>query len=168
MMGQKALPFLNSSVGQLGFVVENVDRMVTAYHDVFGIGDWKIYTYGPKILSLMTYLGKPTIYSSRIALGYFGTTRIELIQPLEGKTIYSDFIEKHGYGLQHLGIYVQDIRGAIKLVKQHGITIIMEGAGFGLDGDGYYAYLDTEERFGICYELIQRPLRRREPESIYP
>lgn len=168
MIGQKALPFLDSSIGQLGFVVENVDEMVKAYHEEFGIGDWKIYTYGPKILSLMTYYGKPTSYSSRIALGYFGTMRIEFIQPMEGRTVYSDYIEKHGYGLQHLGIYVQNIRSALNLAEQHGISTIMEGAGFGLDGDGHYAYLDTEKRFGICYELIQRPLRRREPESSYP
>jgi hypothetical protein len=44
----------------------------------------------------------------------------------------------------------------------------MEGAGFGLDGDGHFAYLDTEELLGITYELIQRPLRRYEPEAVYP
>jgi hypothetical protein len=44
----------------------------------------------------------------------------------------------------------------------------MDGAGFGLDGDGYYAYLDTEELVGTTIELIQRPRRRRPPEKIYP
>lgn len=93
----------------------------------------------------MTYKGEPTSYSSRIALGYFGSTRVELIQPLEGRTVYSDFIENHGYGLQHLGIYVQDMKSSLEIVKQQGISVLMEGGGFGLDGDGHYAYLDTEK-----------------------
>jgi hypothetical protein len=168
MRGKGKLELLNSSIGQLGFVVENVDSMVHAYYKDFGIGDWKIYTYGPNLLSLMRYKGEITSYSSRIALGYFGATRIELIQPLEGRTVYSDFIERHGYGLQHLGIYVQDMQRSLELVKLHGISVLMEGGGFGLDGDGHFAYLDTEETYGICYELIQRPIRRHEPESVYP
>lgn len=168
MPGNERLAILDSSIGQLGFVVENVDSMIQAYYENFGIGDWKIYTYGPQLLSFMTYKGKPTSYSSRIALGYFGSTRIELIQPIEGHTVYTDFIKEHGYGLQHLGIYVQDIQGSLAIVKKNGIEVIMEGGGFGLDGDGHFAYLDTEKRYGICYELIQRPLRRHEPDSVYP
>lgn len=168
MPGNERLAILDSSIGQLGFVVENVDSMIQAYYENFGIGDWKIYTYGPQLLSFMTYKGKPTSYSSRIALGYFGSTRIELIQPIEGHTVYTDFIEEHGYGLQHLGIYVQDIQGSLAIVKKNGIEVIMEGGGFGLDGDGHFAYLDTEKRYGICYELIQRPLRRHEPDCVYP
>ena len=49
--------FLDSSIGQLGFVVENVDAMIQAYYENFGIGDWKVYTYGPQLLSLITYKG---------------------------------------------------------------------------------------------------------------
>lgn len=168
MQTKGKLSILDSSIGQLGFVVEDVDTLIRDYYNKFGIGNWKIYTYGPSLLSFMTYNGEPTQYSSRIALGYLGTTRVELIQPLEGHTIYTDFIAKHGFGLQHLGIYVQDIKKEIKIVEENGIAVIMEGGGFGLDGDGHFAYLDTEETYGICYELIQRPLRRHEPESVYP
>ncbi|MFA5468876.1 MAG: VOC family protein, partial [Sphaerochaetaceae bacterium] len=101
-------------------------------------------------------------------LSYLGQTRIEIIENLEGDTIYTDFIAKHGYGLQHLGIYVNDIEKALEEAKKAGFSVIMEGGGFGLDGDGYFAYLDTENEFGISYELIQRPLKRHEPEEIYP
>jgi hypothetical protein len=44
----------------------------------------------------------------------------------------------------------------------------MDGSGFGLDGDGHYAYLDTEERIGTTIELIERPKGRQAPEKIYP
>lgn len=160
--------FLHKSIGQIGYVVEDVEKIIKNYYEKFGIDGWKIYTYGPNILSFMHYRGKPTQYKSRIALGYFGDTRIELIQPLEGHTIYTDYIAAHGYGVQHLGIYVQNIQEAITEAEEAGISVVMDGGGFGLDGDGYYAYLDTEEKYGITYELIQRPAKRREPEAIFP
>ena len=160
--------FLDKKVDQLGFVVEDVEKTVKSYYALFGIGNWKIYTYGKPLLSFMNYHGKPFEYKARIALSYLGETRIELIQNLEGKTVYTEFIDKHGYGLQHLGIYVADIETALREARSAGFSVLMEGGGFGLDGDGHFAYLDTEDPFGITYELIQRPLRRHEPEAVYP
>jgi hypothetical protein len=46
--------------------------------------------------------------------------------------------------------------------------MIQDGSGFGLDGDGHYAYLETEETLGVTLELIQRPSARVKPEKIYP
>jgi hypothetical protein len=57
---------------------------------------------------------------------------------------------------------------ALEEAKERGFRIIQEGAGFGPDGDGHYAYLDTEEMFGVIYEIIERPEARYPPESIFP
>jgi len=46
--------------------------------------------------------------------------------------------------------------------------VLQEGSGFGLGGDGHYAYLDTEAQFGVTFELVQRPKERVPPEKIYP
>jgi hypothetical protein len=37
-----------------------------------------------------------------------------------------------------------------------------------LDGDGHYAYLETDDLIGTTLELISRPQRRVPPEKIYP
>jgi len=151
---------------QVGFLVRDLETSIRGYIERFGVGGWQIYTYGPEILNRMIYRGKNVVYSSRIGLNYISGTRIELIQPLEGQTIFTEFIEKHGYGQHHLGIYVDDIRKAIAEAEAAGFEVIMEGGGHGLDGDGFYAYLDTEESLGTTYELIQRPARRRTPEKV--
>ena len=151
---------------QVGFLVEDLEACIRSYNERFGIAGWQIYTYGPAILNRMIYRGKDTIYSNRIGLNYIGVTRIELIQPLEGYTIFNEFIEKHGYGQHHLGIYVDNIKAAIAEAEAAGFKVIMEGGGHGLDGDGFYAYLDTEETLGTTYELIERPARRRTPEMV--
>ena len=160
--------FLNRSIGQIGYVVEDVEAAARNYYEKFGIGSWHFYTYGPPLLKFQHYYGKPALYKIRLALGYFGDTRVELIQNLEGRTVYSDFVEEHGYGVQHLGIYVEDMQEALKDAASAGFSVIMDGGGFGPDGDGHFAYLDTEKMCGTTYELIQRPKRRHEPEMIYP
>jgi len=116
----------------------------------------------------MSYYGKPADYSMRLALSYFGPMRIELIEPGEGESVYHDYVKEHGYGLHHLGLLTDDMETALVEAEAAGISMIMDGAGFGLDGDGHYAYLDTEKDFGLTLELIERPKGRLEPEKIYP
>lgn len=164
----KELPFLNNGVAQIAFVVEDLDRTVKNYHEKFGIGPWHFYTYGKPLVPRMTRNGEPADYSMRVALSYFGPMRIELIEQVEGDTVYSEFIEKHGYGIQHLGVLVDDMQAAIKEAEEAGYKMVMDGAGFGPDDDGHYAYLDTEEELGTTIELIQRPKGRKPPEKIYP
>jgi methylmalonyl-CoA/ethylmalonyl-CoA epimerase len=162
------LPFLRDGVAQIAFVVRDLDRTVEAYWRVFGIGPWHFYTYGQPLVPHMTYHGEPAEYRMRLALSWFGPMRIELIELGEGPTVYADFVERHGYGIQHLGLLVDDMPAAIAQAEAAGIHMIMDGAGFGLDGDGHYAYLDTEELFGTTLELIARPRRKPEPEKVYP
>lgn len=164
----KTLPFLAQGVAQIAYVVEDLDATVQQYHQMFGIGPWHFYTYGKPLLTTMKRYGKPAEYRMRVALSYFGNMRIELIQHLEGDTVYTDFIKKHGYGIQHLGFLVDDMDTALKQAREAGLEVSMEGGGHGPDGDGYFAYLETEDLFGTTLELIERPKRRHDPEKIFP
>jgi catechol 2,3-dioxygenase-like lactoylglutathione lyase family enzyme len=168
MSERKPLPFLENGVAQVAFVVEDLDRTVELYHRMFGIGPWHFYTYGPPLVKKMSYHGKPCEYKMRVALSYFGPTRVEFIEIVEGPTVYADFVKEHGYGVQHLGVLVEDMDVALAQAQEAGFTMIMDGSGFGPDGDGHYAYLDTEKDYGVTLELICRPKRRQPPEKIYP
>jgi catechol 2,3-dioxygenase-like lactoylglutathione lyase family enzyme len=162
------LPFLNNGVAQIAMVVKDLDVTVMHYYKHFGIAPWHFYTYKKPLVKRMSYHGKPASHSFRIALSYFGPTRIELIEAGQGDSVYKDFVEKHGYGVQHLGFLVEDMQKALEQAQQAGLEMIQDGSGFGPDGDGHYAYLDTEETLGITIELIQRPKRRHPPEKIFP
>jgi catechol 2,3-dioxygenase-like lactoylglutathione lyase family enzyme len=94
--------------------------------------------------------------------------RVELIEQVEGDTVYADFIKDHGYGIHHLGLLVDDMDAALAEAEAAGFKMTMDGAGFGPDDDGHYAYLDTEAAIGTTLELIARPKRRAPPEKIYP
>jgi hypothetical protein len=164
----KKLPFLDNGVAQIAFVVEDLDLAVENYYQIFGIAPWHFYTYQKPFVPRMTRKGKEADYAMRVALSYFGKMRIELIEQVKGDTVYSDFIKDHGYGIQHLGVLVDDMTIAIEQAKEAGIAMVMDGAGFGPDDDGHYAYLDTEKLIGTTIELIQRPKGRKDPERIFP
>lgn len=167
-MNSKQKKFPLPDVAQICIIVPDLDKAVEAYWERFGIGPWHFYTYGKPLVKRMTRHGKPYDYKMKLALSYIGKMRIELIQPLEGDTVYTEFVEKHGYGVHHLGVLTEDMHASLKEAEECGIEMTQDGAGFGPDDDGHYAYLETEDLLGTTIELIERPKRRNPPEKIYP
>jgi catechol 2,3-dioxygenase-like lactoylglutathione lyase family enzyme len=162
------LPFFDKGIAQVAIVVENLEKTVENYWKLFGIGNWHFYTYGKPLVKRMTYHGEPSEYKMRVALSHLGPVRIELIEMQEGNTVYADFVKEHGYGVHHFGVLVDNMETAIAQAEAAGLTMTQDGAGFGRDGDGHYAYLDTEGKIGVTIELIERPEGRMPPEKIYP
>ena len=161
-------PFPITNIAQICVIVPNLNQAVENYWKVFGIGPWSFYTYGKPLVKRMTRHGRPSEYKMRVALANVGPMRIELIEPLEGDTVYSEFVEKHGYGVHHVGVLTEDMAAALNRAKQAGLDMTQDGAGFGPDDDGHYAYLATEDLIGTTIELIERPQRRNPPEKTYP
>lgn len=162
------LPFLKNGVWQIGIVVENLDKTLSMYWEVCGVGPWQIFTYQKPFARWMTYRGAPVDHRFRVALARIGPQQIELIEPLTGPTIYHEFIARRGYGLHHIGLMVDDIDVAMAQATAAGYPVIQAGGGHGLDGDGGFAYLDTEERLNCQLELMAPPKRRQPPERVYP
>jgi methylmalonyl-CoA/ethylmalonyl-CoA epimerase len=165
---EDTLPFLRNGVAQVGLVVRDLDRTVECYWKQFGIGPWHFYTYRRPLVAQMTYRGQPADYAMRIALAWIGPLRIELIEMAGGDSVYADFVREHGYGVHHFGVLVDDMDAALAQAGEAGLIMTMDGAGFGRDGDGHYAYLDTERDLGTTLELIARPKGRVPPERVYP
>jgi len=164
-----ALPFLSHGVTQVAWVVEDLDEAVRRHHRLFGTGPWHYYRYDRSMLSMMRRDGKDVEFVLDTAVANAGPTRLEIVQPLQGDTIYHDFVRSHGYGgIHHFGLAVDNMREALDLARHAGFHVTMEGSGYGLDGDGHFAYLDTEPAFGIILELMERPRRRRPPWKVFP
>lgn len=160
--------FQLKAINQVGFVVKDIDRAMEMYWKHFGIGPWRIYTYGSPLVKQTTYRGRPEDFHMRIAIADVGGTMIELIQHLDGNTVYKEYVEKAGQGVQHLGIFVDNLDQAVEQAQAAGFKVIQSGRAYGVRGDGGFAYLDTEEELGTIYELIEIPSERVPPERIYP
>ena len=164
----KPLPFLQNGVYQVAILVPDLMEAIKHFYEDWGVGPWKIFTYGKPTCKETTYYGKPADYQMRLGLSMAGPMRFELIQPLSGDSIYADFIAEHGYGVHHFGLLVDDMPTAMADARAAGYEVIMDGSGFGLKGDGHYAYLDTEDKLYVTLELIDQPKERQTPEAIYP
>jgi hypothetical protein len=162
------LPFQVTAVNQVGFVVKDIDKAMEAYWRV-GVGPWRIYTYGAPLVKNITYRGRPGNWRFRIALANVGGFSLELIQPLSGESIYSEFLEKHGAGgIQHLGIVVDNLDLVVEEARRSGYEVIQSGQGHGVRGDGKFAYLSTEDDLLTVYELMELVSERYAPERVYP
>ena len=79
-----------SKISRVGITAENSVAVLEAYSRYFGIKKWQ----------LRTVTGDGYEYS--IASGTAGPVDIEVVQPLSGKSFYSDYLESHGQGLSHI------------------------------------------------------------------
>jgi hypothetical protein len=150
------------NVVQVCAVVKDLKNAMEKYWSL-GIGPWDIYTLSPPSLRETTMHGKPAKYSFKCAVTMVGNTQFELVQPLEGPTIYKSFLERKGEGLHHVKEKVDDIPATIAEFKKKGIEVIQAGK---IDQDEFY-YLDTESMLGFYYE-IGNAGRVRAPEARYP
>jgi methylmalonyl-CoA/ethylmalonyl-CoA epimerase len=154
-------------VGQIGIVVRDLESACRRYSALWRCGPWRIYTYGPAILSSQSYRGAPAGFVVRIALNAT-TPQLELLQPLVGPSVYDDWLARRGEGVHHLAAYVEDADVAIASFAAAGYAVVQEGRGFGLEGDGVFAYFDTEHDLGYLLEVVQIPKVRREPDLVIP
>lgn len=166
MAEQHAFPL--QKIDQVCLVVENIDRMVEAYWRDFGIGPWRIITWGSSDCYEATYMGRPAQFRMRFALANVAGLTLEMVQHLEGETIYKDYLKRAGVGVQHMGANVDNLDEAVAKMTAAGYKVLMSARGYGKSRDGHFAYMGTEDRLGTVWELVQMPTVRFDPDRFYP
>ena len=58
-----------------------------------------------------------------MAFAELGPIEIALIQPLTGKSIWTDFLPEHGPGLHHIRFNVPEMAPIVEPVAAHGIGV---------------------------------------------
>lgn len=137
-------------VDQLGFVYKDIEKQAKVMEEIYGFSKFIITPIGE---APTEYKGKKSSTKARLGFSQLGDTQVELIEWKEGDSPYKDFLEQGREGFHHIGIYVDDIDSYISEFKNKGIGILY----YGEIGNGKFAYMDTEQTFGIIVELIQRP-----------
>jgi methylmalonyl-CoA/ethylmalonyl-CoA epimerase len=158
-----------AKIDQVCVVTPDLRRSLESYRARLGLAPWRILTFSPETVRELNYRGKPARYSMLVALAQLGGLQYELIQPLQGPTIYHEFLERNGgEGIHHFGVWVPSLVEALQAAREAGFEEIQGGRGTGLDGDGGFAYLDTDKALGAIFELIELPKRRRATPEVYP
>ena len=155
---------------QVCMVVHDIEKSMRAMWETFGIGPWDIYVCNADFVREKTYYGKPAQFGYKVARTHdkLGSIEIELIQPLEGDNIYSDFLKEHGEGIQHLAWLKVDSLEAFNETKQK-----LEAAGFPciMSGNSFraFAYFDTTKVLNTLLEMIHwDPSVTSKPDGVFP
>ena len=91
-----------------------------------------------------TYRGKPADFVADISLSYAGETQLELIAPVNGQSIYTDFLDRAGAGLHHICIEVEDVERAL---AERDAEAVQRGL---MPGGMEFAYVSAEAA-GVPY-----------------
>jgi len=139
-------------LGQVAILVDDLEKSMKYYEEVFGIGPW-IRSEGG--LDWLEVRGREAQADRKISLAQVGTVQIELIQYVGGDSIHFEFLEECGQGVHHLGFFVRDLDRRLEAAKEAGIEVLQQGRIKQKGLTVRYAYLDTTDDFGVIIEFIE-------------
>jgi methylmalonyl-CoA/ethylmalonyl-CoA epimerase len=137
-------------ISQFAFAVRDLEP-VSKYWELLG---WPAIAVTHPDLHDVEYRGKPVRYAQALGWQRHGAVPYEWCPPpASAPSVYQEFIDRRGEGVQHLGIQVDDID---KAIAERGFVVSQAGAWGekGRKGSGRFAYLDTETHGGVTVELL--------------
>lgn len=138
-------------VTQIGVIVRDLRASLEVYHRTLGWGPWRVYEFKPPRNHHTVLRGRPVEYSMLVAETRVGGVAFELIEPLDGPSIYKEFLAAHGEGIHHFACSGPG-RGYddnLEFFERQGLKILMGGR----IGDSIrYYYLDSEPLLKVVIE----------------
>jgi methylmalonyl-CoA/ethylmalonyl-CoA epimerase len=147
---REMLPDLPWTMNHIGVVVKDLDNAVKLC-ELIGLGPFD----SPKIeVASRELYGQPVAMGAMKLRGKFaslGSVRLELIQPVEGKSLWGDFLESKGEGLHHLGFTVDNLEKEGAELINKGFKLLFKSNYKNGGGAAYY----SNSISNILIELVQ-------------
>jgi len=89
----------------------------------------------------------------RVAMVPAGESRIELLEVTSDDSAVARFIAKHGEGLHHVAISVEDLQATIDALKKTGTRFISDEIKIGAGGH-LYVFVHPSSAGGVLLELV--------------
>lgn len=125
----------------VGIVIKNTEEVVSLFSNLFGFKITEPRTF-PEEGFRSTLISKEEV-------------TIELIEPIGSEGIIQKFVEKHGGGLHHISIQVDDLEGEIKRLKTQGVKFVNEEPSR-VSETSKIVFIHPRSTNGLLIELIQR------------
>ena len=90
----------------------------------------------------------------RTAMIPTGESRIELLEPLSADSPIGRFLAKHGEGLHHIALHVDDISATLEDLKSRGVRLVSDEIQTGAGGHLYF-FIHPESASGVLIEICQ-------------
>jgi methylmalonyl-CoA/ethylmalonyl-CoA epimerase len=161
---------LRYGITQVSLAVRDLETTMALYHRAFGWAPWQVFDHVLPVHHNTELRGQKVNYALRGAEVYVGSLNFELLQPLEGPNLWSEFMDRRGEGVASIATMFhgrEDGDAVKKAFKQRfGVDVTMK-ADIG-DHIEYY-YLGTEDQFGCLIESGSgHAIDFVKPAQIYP
>jgi len=134
-----------------------------------GIGPWRVYTFDSATVTDRTYRGTPADYAIKVCFADVGDLAVEIMQPLHGPSIFQEFLDEHGEGIQHIAFDCEERPWNERIAEfaRRGFPLVQAGRFMDLNAFGFF---DTVAATGTTFETYTIPTGFvwPEPEAWYP
>ena len=128
---------------QIAWVTRDLDATERTLGALLGAKKWTRMAgihFGPEACS---HRGRPADFVADISLSYAGDTQLELIAPVRGESVYTEFLERHGSGLHHICVEATDpeaFDARLRDAEGNGTPAVCQGE---MPGGMKFAYLSA-------------------------
>jgi len=141
-----------STVVQVGFIVKDTDAVKKKFAEFLGLPEPESFWTDGIDKTLAVYRGKPCDARAKLAFFKVGDTlEIELIQPDEKPSVWREFLEEKGEGIQHIAFFIKGMKEKTMILEGNGMKVVQKGEYTG----GRYAYIDTLDELKTMVELLE-------------
>jgi catechol 2,3-dioxygenase-like lactoylglutathione lyase family enzyme len=141
---------LDQTPVQIAWVTRDLDATEKALTTLLGAKEWvripSVY-FSP---DTCTFRGRPADFVAHISLSYAGDTQLEVIAPVSGESIYTEFLDRVGPGLHHICVEAPDtdaFDAALADAERRGAPVVQQGV---MPGGMRFAYVSAEAA-GVPY-----------------
>jgi catechol 2,3-dioxygenase-like lactoylglutathione lyase family enzyme len=135
---------------QIAWVTTDLDATETALTGLLGVRKWVRIPNVHFAPDSCSYHGKPADFVASISLSYLGDMQLELISPISGQSVYSDFLRDSGPGLHHVCTEAESPEQFDALLAQaadNGASVVQQGV---MPGGIQFAYISAPQA-GVPY-----------------
>ncbi|SRR5258707_2797380 len=130
-------------IDHVAIIVRNLEQALLFYRDTLGIEPGEIKEVpGEQVRIAFLPLGGP------------GGSEIELIEPTTSASGLSRFLEKHGEGLHHICLEVENIEETLREMHDKGAPVLDTAPR--LAAEGRAIFLHPKGTNGVLLELIEK------------
>jgi methylmalonyl-CoA/ethylmalonyl-CoA epimerase len=138
---------------QIAYVVKDIKDAIRFFQDIIGIANFSsvIPIHACEVHG--TYYSKPSDAEWLVSVAYSGGSFIELIQPVFGRSIFQDYLDKNpAGGVQHMAftVPIADIDKVVSKLTNEGFSIITSVKMSVAD----IVFFDTYKEIGVITEIM--------------
>jgi methylmalonyl-CoA/ethylmalonyl-CoA epimerase len=127
-------------IHHLGWAVRSIDQARPHFETTLGLD----------------FCGEESFPDVRVAFFGGGPVAVELLEPLDDKSDIGEFLAKHGEGIHHLALRVDDVAAALRDAGRHGLLPIDSAPHRGARGT-LVGLVDPARSDAVLIQYVQEP-----------